>query len=159
MLGLEQLAELLEKNRAAARTRVSEFSIGGQPFAFNSRPAIMGVINLSADSWYRESVCLSADRAIERGKVLQAQGADIVDIGAESSLAHAARLDDTAQNRRLLPVIQTLAASGVPVSVDSLGVASRTVDLVPGNNTIRVTANDLWGNSGYKDFLIKYNMN
>ncbi len=61
MLGLEQLAELLEQNRAAAKARVKEFSIGGKHFAFNSRPAIMGVINLSADSWYRESVCLTAE--------------------------------------------------------------------------------------------------
>src|ERR1039458_179197 len=55
MLGLEQLADLLEQNRAAAKARVKEFSIGGRRFAFNSYPAIMGVINLSADSWYRES--------------------------------------------------------------------------------------------------------
>ena len=52
MLGLEQLAELLEKNRAAAKARVKEFSIGGKHFAFNAQPAIMGVINLSPDSWY-----------------------------------------------------------------------------------------------------------
>ena len=50
MLGLEDLAELLEKNRAAASARVKEFSIGGVKFAFNSRPAIMGVVNLSPDS-------------------------------------------------------------------------------------------------------------
>ena len=94
MLKLEQLAELLEKNRAAASARVKEFSIGGKPFAFNSQPAIMGVVNLSADSWYRESVCLTAEAAVQRGRVLTAQGADIVDVGAESTLAHAARVDD-----------------------------------------------------------------
>ena len=67
MLKLEQLAELLEKNRAAAAAHVQEFSIGGRPFAFNSQPAIMGVINLSSDSWYRESVCLTADAAVQTG--------------------------------------------------------------------------------------------
>ena len=92
MLKLEQLAELLEKNRAAASARVKEFSIGGKQFAFNSRPAIMGVVNLSPDSWYRESVCLTAEAAVQRGRVLTAQGADIVDVGAESTLAHAARV-------------------------------------------------------------------
>src|SRR5438128_2694494 len=59
MLTLEYLAELLQKNQAAAKARVKEFSIGGRPFEFNSRPGIMGVINLSPDSWYRESVCLN----------------------------------------------------------------------------------------------------
>jgi hypothetical protein len=62
MLKLEQLAELLEKNRAAVSARVKEFSIGGKAFAFNLQPAIMGVINLSPDSWYRESVCLRKAR-------------------------------------------------------------------------------------------------
>src|SRR5580692_9190604 len=119
MLKLEQLAELLEQNRAAAQARVKEFSIGGRPFNFNSQPAIMGVINLSPDSWYRESVCLNAEQAIQHGKVLSAQGARIIDVGAESSLAHAALVDENAQNSRLLPVIKGLRAEGLLVSVET----------------------------------------
>src|ERR1039457_7598380 len=108
MLKLENLAELLENNRAAASARVREFPIGGRKFNFNSRPAIMGVVNLSPDSWYRESVCLTGEAAVQRGRVLTAQGADIVDIGAESTLAHAARADAAAQNSKLIPVIKEL---------------------------------------------------
>src|SRR4029078_5033531 len=93
MMSLEHLAELLDKHRDAAGARVKEIDIGGKSLAFNSRPAIMGVINLSSDSWYRESVCLNTESAVRRGKVLREQGADLVDIGAESSLAHAARAD------------------------------------------------------------------
>src|ERR1035438_6913804 len=92
MLKLEQLAELLEKNRAAVAARVKEFSIGGRPFAFNSQSAIMGVINLSPDSWYRESVCLTAEAAIQRGKVLHEQGADIVDIDRKSTRLNSSHL-------------------------------------------------------------------
>src|SRR5450830_712786 len=106
MLTLDHLARLADKHHEALRVGVREFSIGGHRFAFNASPAIMGVINLSPDSWYRESVCLSADSAIERGKVLAAQGAAIVDIGAESTLAHAARVDDEQQAGKLLPVIR-----------------------------------------------------
>src|ERR1044072_4925541 len=104
MLKLEQLAELYEHHRAVAAARVKEFAIGGRPFAFNTAPAIMGVINLSADSWYRESVCLSTDSAVQRGRVLAAQGAALVDVGAESTLGHAARVEEAAQNSRLVPV-------------------------------------------------------
>ena len=56
----------------------------------------MGVVNLSADSWYRESVCLTAEAAVARGKTLATQGAQIIDVGAESTLAHAARAGNAA---------------------------------------------------------------
>src|SRR5262249_18351235 len=91
MLGLEQLAELLEHYPEATRAQVREFDLAGRLFRFNTTPAIMGVVNLSPDSWYRESVCLSTEAAIARGRVLTSQGADLVDVGAESTLAHAAR--------------------------------------------------------------------
>jgi len=119
MLTLEQLAAFLETHRASAQARVKEFTIGNRQFAFNSRPAIMGVVNLSPDSWYRESVCLSAESAIERAKVLVAQGAAIIDVGAESTLAHAARVSESRQKDQLLPVIEALRRSEVLVSVET----------------------------------------
>src|SRR5712671_593337 len=140
MLSLEYLGELLEKNRAVAQARVKEFSIGGAAFAFNSAPAIMGVINLSPDSWYRESVCLTTETAVRRGKVLQAQGADIVDLGAESTLAHAALVPDVAQSTKLLPVIQELRNSGVLVSVETYQPAVTRACLEAGANILNLTA-------------------
>lgn len=119
MLRLEDLGELLEKDREALSARVNEFELGGRVFAFNARPAIMGVINLSPDSWYRESVCLSVESAVGRGKVMHAQGADLIDVGAESTLAAAARLDAAAQTSRLLPAIRSLRAAGILVSVET----------------------------------------
>jgi dihydropteroate synthase len=139
MLSLEYLAELVERNRAAAQARVREFSIGGREFAFNSTPAIMGVINLSPDSWYRESVCLSAQNSIRRGKVLQAQGADIVDIGAESTLAHAARVDATAQTGRLLPVIRAMRKARILVSAETYEPATARACLEAGANVLNLT--------------------
>ena len=142
MLNLEQLAELLEKNRSAARARVKEFSIGGRPFAFNSQPAIMGVVNLSADSWYRESVCLTTESAIRRGRGLHAQGADIVDVGAESTLAHAERVDGPGQNSKLLPVVRGLREAGVLVSVETYEPAVARACLEAGANVLNLTGTD-----------------
>ena len=139
MLNLEQLAELLEKNRAAASARVKEFSIGGREFNFNSQPAVMGVVNLSPDSWYRESVCVTVAAAIQRGKVLAAQGADIVDVGAESTLAHAARVSGSAQNSRLLPVIKGLRAADILVSVETYSPAVAHACLEAGANILNLT--------------------
>lgn len=119
MLTLESLAKLGTGHSEDANVKVAEFAVGGRHLAFNTHPALMGVVNLSADSWYRESVCLTAESAIRRGRVLAAQGADIVDVGAESSLAHAARVDEAAQNSKLLPVVRGLAGAGIPVSVET----------------------------------------
>jgi len=142
MLGLEQLAELLEKDRAAAQARVREFSIDGRHFAFNSEPSIMGVINLSPDSWYRESVCLTADSAVQRGRVLHEQGAALVDIGAESTLAQAARVNGAGQNNKLVPVIRELREAGVLVSVETYEPAVTRACLEAGANVLNLTGTD-----------------
>ena len=139
MLRLEDLAELLENNRAAASARVKEFSIGGVKFAFNSGPAMMGVVNLSGDSWYRESVCLTAEAAVQRGKVLHAQGADIVDIGAESTLAHAARVPGKLQKSKLLPVIKALRAEKILLSAETYSPVVARVCLEAGANVLNLT--------------------
>jgi dihydropteroate synthase len=142
MLDLEYLSRLLEQNQAAARARVAEFAVGGRLLCFNSQPAIMGVVNLSPDSWYRESVCLSAEAAIRRGRVLHEQGASVVDVGAESTLAQAARVDDQTQTSMLLPVIRGLRESGVPVSVETYQPAVARACLEAGASVLNLTGND-----------------
>jgi dihydropteroate synthase len=142
MLTLEALAELLEEYRPLAQARVKEFSIGGRVFAFNARPAIIGVINLSADSWYRESVCLTAESAVRRGEILYAQGADIVDIGSESTLAQAARVDESGQNRKLLPVITALREREGLVSVETYAPAVARACLEAGANVLNLTGSE-----------------
>jgi dihydropteroate synthase len=102
----------------------------------------MGVINLSPDSWYRESVCLSAEQAIQRGKVQHEQGADIIDVGAESTLAHAARVDDAGQNSKLLPVIRGLRAANILVSVETYQPAVTRACLEAGANVLNLTGTD-----------------
>ncbi|HEX3857696.1 MAG TPA: dihydropteroate synthase [Verrucomicrobiae bacterium] len=139
MFNIEQLSELLEKNRVAASARVREFSIGGRKFNFNSQPAVMGVVNLSADSWYRESVCLSAESAVQHGKILAAQGADIVDIGAESTLAKAARANDKSQKSKLIPVIKKLRAEKILVSVETYSPKVTRAALEAGANILNFT--------------------
>src|SRR6185436_8784076 len=139
MLTLEYLGELLDQNREAAKARVNEFSLAGTHFAFNSAPAIMGVINLSPESWYRESVCLSAEKALARGRILAAQGAHIIDIGAESTLAHAALVDDAGQQSKLLPVVSALRKENILVSVETYHPSVTKVCLEAGANILNLT--------------------
>jgi len=139
MLTMEALAGLLDRHRSSAQARVKEFSLGDTRFDFNSRPAIMGVVNLSADSWYRESVCLSAESAIRRARVLREQGAHIVDIGAESTLAHAARLGDEAQSTKLLPIVRELRDAGILVSVETYHASVARSALEAGATILNLT--------------------
>jgi dihydropteroate synthase len=139
MLELEHLAELAQQNRAAAQARVKEFSLAGRRLAFNAQPVVMGVVNLSPDSWYRESVCLSVDAAVRRGRVLAGQGADLVDVGAESTLAHAARVGGKLQTSRLLPVIKGLRAAGILVSAETYQPAVARACLEAGTNVLNLT--------------------
>jgi dihydropteroate synthase len=138
MLNLEYLAQLLTEHRDAASAQVNEFSIGNRRFG-GAATNIMGVVNLSPDSWYRESVCLSPQQAIQRGVTLHAQGADIIDVGAESTLAHAALADESSQQEKLLPVIRALSAAGVLVSAETYHTAVATVCLEAGAKVLNLT--------------------
>lgn len=119
MLNLAYLHDLYERYSEAFKANVTAFQLKGRLFDFQNRPHLMGVINLSPDSWYRESVCLTSDQAIQRGQLLALQGADLIDIGAESTLAHASRVDDKQQREKLLPIIRELSAQNLCLSVET----------------------------------------
>ncbi len=139
MIDLASLAKLHATHPEAAAAQVAEFSLGSHSFHFNSEKYLMGVINLSADSWYRESVCLTADAAIRRGHVLHAQGAHLIDIGAESTLAHAARVGEAAQQSVLVPVVTELAKAGLLVSVETYHPSVTTACLKAGAKVLNLT--------------------
>jgi dihydropteroate synthase len=139
MLTLEALAELVDRYGPPGAVRVKEFALAGRHLPFNSQPILMGVINLSPDSWYRESVCLSPAAAVRRGRVLAAQGALLVDVGAESTLAHAARVEAGLQTGRLLPVIRGLREADILVSVETYDAAVARACLEAGANVLNLT--------------------
>jgi dihydropteroate synthase len=142
MLSLEELARLAHEHRGALGATVREFAVGGRKVSSKERKSIMGVINLSTDSWYRESVCPTVDSAVGRAFVLAAQGADIVDIGAESTLAHAARLDETLQGSKLLPVLDGLKDLSIPISVETYNLAVARRCLEAGARVINLTGTE-----------------
>jgi dihydropteroate synthase len=117
MLDLQTLSDIATAHPKALSVSTRSFEIKGK--AFNSPPHLMGVINLSTDSWYRESVCLNVEQALRRGRKLAAEGADLVDIGAESTLLDADRVDKDAQNRKLLPVLKALSGEGILTSIET----------------------------------------
>lgn len=82
-------------------------------------PVVMGILNVTPDSFSDGGRFDDLERAVAHGLLLHRQGADIVDIGGESTRPGAARIDCSTELARVLPVVRELVAAGVAVSVDT----------------------------------------
>ncbi len=87
------------------------------------RCVLMGVLNVTPDSFSDGGRWADLDAAVGHGLALAAQGADIVDVGGESTRPGAERVDAEEEVRRVVPAIRALAAAGVVVSVDTTRAA------------------------------------
>src|ERR1700749_5223431 len=80
----------------------------------------MGVVNVTDDSFSDGGHYLDADRAVEHGLALAADGAVIIDVGGESTRPGAVRIDPRVETSRVVPVVKELAAQGITVSIDTM---------------------------------------
>jgi dihydropteroate synthase len=84
-----------------------------------SRPLVMGVVNVTPDSFSDGGLFLNAKKAVAHARRLIDEGADILDIGGESTRPGATVVTFEEERGRVLPVLEALADCGVPVSVDT----------------------------------------
>ncbi len=84
------------------------------------RTLVMGVLNVTPDSFSDGGRFVEPELAVAAGVALMAQGADLVDVGGESTRPGAERVAAAEERRRVLPVVEGLCAAGVPVSVDTM---------------------------------------
>lgn len=83
------------------------------------RTLVMGVLNVTPDSFSDGGDYLDHDAAVAHGRQLAAEGADLVDVGGESTRPGAGRIDVDAELERVVPVVERLAAAGIAISVDT----------------------------------------
>jgi len=95
-----------------------------------TRPRVMGIVNVTADSFSDGGRFLDPGRAIAHGLALAADGADLVDVGGESTRPGAAPVPEEEEAARVIPVVRALAREGVAVSVDTMkpGVMRQAID-------------------------------
>lgn len=99
-------------------TRPQVPGVAGAPGA--GRTLVMGVVNVTPDSFSDGGLWLDADAAVSRGRRLVADGADLVDVGGESTRPGAQRVDEATELERVVPVVRALAGDGIAVSVDTM---------------------------------------
>ena len=100
------------------------------------RCAVLGVLNVTPDSFSDGGRFLSSDDAVAHGVALRAAGADLVDVGGESTRPGAGRIDTTEELRRVLPVVRGLIGSGVAVSIDTTRAAVAEAALEAGATVV-----------------------
>ncbi len=105
------------------------------------RCAVLGILNVTPDSFSDGGRFLGPDEAVAHGLAMRAAGADLVDVGGESTRPRAGRVGAAEELARVVPVVRDLVAGGVPVSIDTtraavaeaaLGVGATVVNDVSG---------------------------
>jgi dihydropteroate synthase len=123
-------------------------TIGGQPFAWGTRTFVMGIVNATPDSFSGDGLLADAPTdhvasAVELAGQMLEEGADMLDVGGESTRPGHERVDEDEERRRVVPVVAALRAAhpDVPISIDTTkpGVAAPALDA--GASMV----NDVWG--------------
>jgi dihydropteroate synthase len=115
---------------------------GGREFRWGERTYVMGIINVTPDSFSGDGLGNDIEAAVAQGKRFADEGADILDVGGESTRPDAAPVSAEEELRRVIPVIERLAGEvTVPVSVDTYRYEVAQRALAVGARMI----NDVWG--------------
>ena len=111
------------------------------------RCQVMGVINVTPDSFSDGGAFDDADSAVKHGMQLLAAGADLLDVGGESTRPGAQRVDAQEEQRRVLPVVRALAEAGATVSIDTMRRTTAEAALSAGASIV----NDVSGGLADRD--------
>jgi dihydropteroate synthase len=104
------------------------------------RPAVMGVVNVTPDSFSDGGLYLDVDAAVAHGEELVSDGAAIVDVGGESTRPGASPVSEAEELERVIPVVERLAAHGATVSIDTRKAEVAEAALQAGARIV----NDVW---------------
>jgi len=117
-------------------------TIGKREFVWGARTFVMGVINVTPDSFSGDGLGTDIEAAVAQGLRFEAEGVDILDVGGESTRPGAGETDAAEEMRRVLPVIERLKRqTTTPISIDTAKAEVASAALEAG----AVMLNDVWG--------------
>ena len=97
---------------------------------------ILGIVNVTPDSFSDGGLWFDRDAAVRHAVGLVARGADIIDVGGESTRPGAARIAISEEQRRVLPVVRELVARGITVSIDTMNAATADAAIAAGASIV-----------------------
>lgn len=139
MITPDYLLPLWEAHRPALAHPVRTIEFPDYGLVFDDRPVQLGVINLSRDSSYRESIVHDVDAALYRARRMTVEGAAMIDVGAESTGASADLVDIERQLSSLLPVVGALVDERILASVETYHTDVAVAALEAGAGVINLT--------------------
>lgn len=118
--GLKQHAVELSSLLHSIKSLPPQLKTGKKTFVFGERTFIMGILNVTPDSFSEKGIFFDTDTAVRRGMEMAEEGADIIDIGGESTRPGAEQVSPEEELKRVIPVIERLAPKiSIPISIDT----------------------------------------
>ena len=144
--GIPRLSELeneLTASRQPTQHKAPNLSVaGGEPLVWGQRTYVMGIINLAPDSFSGDGLAGDVSAAAEQARRMEADGADMLDVGAESTRPGSTPVSASAEAERLLPALEAICrAVQIPVSVDTYKAPVARLAIAAGASIV----NDIWG--------------
>ena len=131
-------------------------TLRGRTFEWGTRTYVMGIINVTPDSFSGDGLGTDPQAAAAQAKAMEAAGADILDVGGESSRPGAPELDPAEEARRVVPCIEAVReATALPISVDTYHASVAEAALCAGADAV----NDIWGlrfDGGMAEVVARY---
>jgi len=125
-----------------SKTFSQALRVGSREFLWGERTYVMGIINVTPDSFSGDGLGTDVDAALAHALRFQDEGADILDVGGESTRPGHAPVDEDEELRRVIPLIERLAGSATtPISVDTYKASVARRALAAGATMV----NDIWG--------------
>ncbi|HEX6608442.1 MAG TPA: dihydropteroate synthase [Chloroflexia bacterium] len=137
-----EAAQALDDLFAALDRPTPPLQLGRYPLPLGRRTLVMGILNMTPDSFSGDGLDFGVDAAVVRAQAMQAAGADILDVGGMSTRPGAEEIAESEELRRVVPLIERLAREvDVPLSVDTYRAAVADAALAAG----AVIVNDITG--------------
>jgi len=111
------------------------------PFVWGARTYLMGIVNVTPDSFSGDGLHLDLDAIVARARAFEAAGADIIDVGGESTRPGHEPVDEATEMARAIPAVRAIAAAvSIPISIDTYKAAVAEAALEAGARVV----NDVW---------------